>query len=165
MSLIDLFENNMKIISEKKSKNVSFCEVVSISILDEDNEDNEDNQNNSNGEKVQCDIKTWDGSSYDSILYASSLYDFMSAPQHVSLNDRYKKIEENLQNIDKDTLAKFILEANYTIDKLHNPLIKKVPLWNKGGSHKKVAWSIGSGNNTIVWLRFFLKGLENIYER
>jgi hypothetical protein len=139
----------MKIISKKNSKNVSFCEVVNISILDED--------------KVQCGIKTWDGSSYNSILYASSLYDFMSAPQYVSLNDRYKKIEENLKNVSKDILAKFIVEANYTIDKLHNPLIKKIPLWSKGGSHKKVAWSIVSDNNAIVWLRFFLKGLENVF--
>lgn len=140
---------NMKIISKK---NVSFCEVVNISILEDEDE-----------EKVQCDIKTWDGSSYDSILYASSLYDFMSAPRHVSLNDRYKKIEENLKNVSKDTLAKFIVEANYTIDKLHNPLIKKIPLWSKGGSHEKVAWSIDSDDNAIVWLRLFLKGLENVF--
>jgi hypothetical protein len=103
--------------------------------------------------------KDWDGSSATSILYANLIYDFMMT-HGLTLSERSRKISIAMSDKSTELMTEFLAEAENTCSKLTEPGVKKVPLWRKGGSHKKMAFSLPTGGSSIVWVQLFSDALK-----
>ena len=104
-------------------------------------------------------VKTWDGASPVSILYAKILYNFLNAPRSVPLSVRNKTIADELKGT--GWLIEFIDEAMNTCSKLENPESSKVPFWSKGSVGKNGQWNLNArDNSSLTWMKLFVKALE-----